>query len=220
MPEPEKPRPRQTPIRLVLAALGIAAVAIAASLWWGNAGLVSTAQALPCNPQPAAAKAVDTAATGELAALSGTGTGRGYADLHFLDADGKSHTLADFAGKTLLVNFWASWCVPCRVEMPALDKLAAEEDGPDFAVVSVDTAEPDPGKGRAFFNAGGWSHLTYRGEQSFNDAFGRLQTTAVSVGLPTTLLLDRKACEVAVLQGPAAWDSPDGKKVIDALKAI
>jgi thiol-disulfide isomerase/thioredoxin len=204
----------------VLAALGVAALAIAASLWWSNAALVSPAQALPCNPQPAAAKALDTAAIGELAALNGTGTGRGYADLRFLDATGTPHTLKDFAGKTLLVNFWASWCVPCRAEMPALDKLAAEENGPDFAVLSLNSSEPDPQKGRAFFDAGGWPHLTYAAEQSFNDAFGRLQTSAVAVGLPTSLLLDKKGCEIAVLQGPAAWDTPDGKHVIDALKAI
>ena len=219
MSEPENPRPRQTPIRLVLAALGVAALAIAASLWWGNAALVSPAQALPCGPQPAAAKALEAAAVGELAALNGTGTGRSYTDLAFTDANGAPHTLKDFNGKTLLVNFWASWCVPCRAEMPALDKLAAAEDGPDFMVLPINTGEADPSKGKAFFAAGGWSHLPLYIDPNFA-AIERLKTTAVSAGLPATVLLDKKGCEIAVLQGPAAWDTPDGKKVIEALKAI
>ncbi len=219
MSEPENPRPRQTPIRLALAALGVAALAIAASLWWSNAGLVSPAQALPCDPQPVAAKALDAAATGELAALNGTGTGRSYTDLAFTDADGKPHTLKDFVGKTLLVNFWASWCVPCRAEMPALDKLAAEENDANFMVLPINTGEADPSKGKAFFTAGGWSHLPLYIDPNFT-AIERLKTTAVSAGLPATVLLDKKGCEIAVLQGPAAWDTPDGKRVIEALKAI
>jgi thiol-disulfide isomerase/thioredoxin len=218
--DPENPRPRQTPTRLIVAVLGIAVVAIAAAILAGNAGLFGIAQTGPCAPQVAAAKSVDAAATGELAALNGTGTGRGYADLPFADANGKPVTIADFAGKYLLVNFWASWCGPCRAEMPALDKLAASENGPDFAVISIDSSEAAPEKGLAYFKAGGWPNLVYHGERSFNDTFGRLQKAAVALGLPTTLLLDKKGCEIGVLQGPAAWDTPDGKRVIDALKAI
>ena len=134
MSDPAAIRPRMTPRRLLVAALVIAAVAIAISFWVSNAG---SPKASDCVPQPAAAKALDTAATGQLAALNGTGTGRGYADMSFTDKDGKPVKLSDFAGKFLLVNFWASWCIPCRAEMPALDKLAAEEYGPDFMVLPI-----------------------------------------------------------------------------------
>jgi thiol-disulfide isomerase/thioredoxin len=217
--EPDSPRPRQTPIRLIVAVLGVAVVAIAAALLGSNAGLFGAAQALPCAPQPAAAQTVDAAATGMLAALNGTGTGRSYADLPFVDKDGKPHTIGDFSGKALLVNFWASWCIPCRAEMPALDKLAAQQNDAGFMVLPIDTGEADPQKGKSFFAAGGWPNLPLYIDPSFA-ILERLKTTAVSLGLPTTLLLDKKGCEIGVLQGPAAWDSADGAKVIAALKSI
>jgi thiol-disulfide isomerase/thioredoxin len=201
---------------MVFAALAIAALAIAISFWVGNAGVLKPSN---CTPQPAAAKLIDTAATGELAALNGTGTGRGYAAMSFADATGKPVTLKDFAGKTLLVNFWASWCIPCRAEMPALDKLAAAEDGPDFMVlpINLDLGPGGLDKAKKFLADGGFTHLPLYADSSF-EAFKQLQTQAVATGLPSSLLLDRQACELGVLQGPAVWDSPDGTRVIDALK--
>ena len=216
MSEPAAARPRMTPRRLVFAALVIAAVAIAITFWVGNAGGI---KASDCVPQPAAAKKVDAVATGQLAALNGTGTGRGYADLSFTDKDGKPVKLSDFAGKFLLVNFWASWCIPCRAEMPALDKLAAAQNDASFMVLPIDTAEADADKGKVFFANGGWKNLTLNIDPNFS-VLERLKTSGVALGLPTTLLLDKKGCEIGVLQGPAAWDSPDGTKVIEALKSI
>lgn len=217
MSEPAPARPKTTPRRLVLATLVIAALAIAITFWVGNA---TGPRASDCVPQPAAAKAVDAAATGQLAALNGTGTGRGYADMTFTDKDGKPVRLSDFAGKFLLVNFWASWCIPCRAEMPALDKLAAEKNGPDFMVlpINLDLGSGGLDKARKFLSDGGWKNLPLYADPTF-DAFKRLQTEAVATGLPSSLLLDRKGCEIGVLQGPAVWDSPDGARVIDALKS-
>jgi len=156
-----------TPRRLVFAALVIAAVAIAITFWVGNAGGI---KASDCVPQLDAAKKVDAAATGQLAALNGTGTGRGYADLNFTDKDGKPVKLSDFAGKFLLVNFWASWCIPCRAEMPALDKLAAEENGPDFMVlpINLDVGSNGLDKARKFIGDGGWTHFAGRGRRSWH----------------------------------------------------
>jgi thiol-disulfide isomerase/thioredoxin len=205
-----------TPGRIALAAIVIAAVAIAIVVWVGNAG---APRASDCVPQPAAAKAINAAATGQLAALNGTGTGRGYADLAFTDEAGKPMRIADFAGKTLLVNFWASWCVPCRAEMPALDRLAAQQDDEHFMVLPINTGDTQPDKRKAFFDAGGWTHLPLYIDPNFA-VLERLKTSGVSVGLPTSLLLDKKGCEIGVLQGPAVWDSPEGAKVIEALKAL
>ena len=218
MSEPVAARPRMTPSRLVLAALVIAALAIAITFWVGNA---TSPRASDCLPQPEAAKKVDAAATGQLAGLNGTGTGRGYAAMTFTDATGKPVKLSDFAGKTLLVNFWASWCIPCRAEMPALDKLAAQQNGPDFMVlpINLDLGAGGLDKARAFIASGGWTNLPLYADSSF-EAFKRLQTEAVATGLPSSLLLDKKGCEIGVLQGPAVWDSPDGTRVIEALKSI
>lgn len=117
-----------------LAVLGVAVagVAIASWVYLGNA-----ASANSCPVQAAQAQIVDAAAVGELAAVNGTGEGRGYADLAFKSADGTEMTLGDFSGKALLVNFWASWCVPCREEMPALDAIAAEYNSDKFQVAQV-----------------------------------------------------------------------------------
>jgi len=178
-------------------------------------------QASDCVPQADAASKIDTAAIGQLAALNGTGTGRNYADLAFTDATGKPVTIADFAGKTLLINFWASWCVPCRAEMPALDKLAAAENDENFMVlpINLDMGEGGLDKAKAFLGQGGWQNLPLYADSSFA-AFKRLQITGVAIGLPASILVDKKGCEVGVLQGPAEWDTPDGLNVIGALKSL
>jgi thiol-disulfide isomerase/thioredoxin len=215
--DPAKSRIR-SPRLLAAGALVVAALAITATLWLGNAG---PSGAAGCAPMPAAAAAIDQAATGELAAVQPTGKGRGYADLAFQDANGKPVTLKDFAGKTLLVNFWASWCIPCRAEMPSLDALAKKLDGPDFMVlpINLDIGEAGIEKAKAFLSSDNITNLPLYADPSLK-ALDRLKDNAVALGLPASLLLDRKACEVAVLQGPAKWDSPEGLKVIEALKGL
>ena len=217
MSEPVAARPRLTPIRLVSAALVIAALAIAITFWVGNA---TGPRASDCLPQPEAASKVDAAATGQLAALNGTGTGRGYADLGFLDKNGRAVKISDFAGKFLLVNFWASWCIPCRAEMPALAALAKQANGPDFMVlpINLDIGAGGLDKARAFLASDKIEGVPLYADPSLK-ALDRLKDNAVALGLPASLLLDRHACELAVLQGPAKWDSPDGQKVIKALEA-
>jgi thiol-disulfide isomerase/thioredoxin len=183
-----------------------------------NAGVL---QAAPCAPQSVAAQKIDAAAVGQLAALNGTGTGRGYSDMKFTDAAGKPVTLKDFAGKALLVNFWASWCVPCRAEMPALDKLAAAQNDENFMVlpINLDLGSGGLEKAKAFLGDGKFANLPLYADSTF-EAFKRLQTSAVAIGLPSTLLIDKQGCEIGVLQGPAEWDSSDGTNVITALKSL
>jgi thiol-disulfide isomerase/thioredoxin len=200
-------------------ALVIAGLALAASVYVFN--FASNPQAAGCVAEPGAASAIDAAATGELAALNGTGLGRSYKDLSFEDASGKPVTIADFAGKKLLVNFWASWCIPCREEMPALNVLAGKHDGADFEVlpINLDIGEDGLEKARAFLAEGKWAHLPLYADPTFA-AFDRLKAAAVTAGLPASLLLDEKGCELGVLQGPAKWDSPDGDRVVEALLGV
>ncbi len=207
------PTPKLKPRRVAIIALGSAALALVATLVIGN---FMPAQARQCEAQAVRAQVVDSAAVGNLAALNGTGTGRGYSDLAFTDMDGNKKTIGDFAGKKLLVNFWASWCVPCRAEMPALESLANTYNSQSFMVLPINLDVGDSGlaKAKAFLAD---EKLTLPLYPAPFQAFDRLKQEAVTVGLPTTLLLDEKGCELAVLQGPAEWDSPDGKAVIDAL---
>lgn len=195
--------------------LALAAVGIAGGLWLSNAGGPVAAQ---CDANPEAAAALDAEAVGLLAALQPTGSGRSYADLSFIDDTGRPMLMSEFAGKALLVNFWATWCVPCREEMPALDALAASADPDKFAVVPInlDLGAEGVEKAQAFLDEVGLSNLPLYADPSFA-AFERLKTNGVAIGLPATLLLDSQGCELAVLQGPAEWDSDQGRAVITEL---
>ncbi len=216
--EPENKPVRRVPRLYAAGALVVVALAIAATLYLSNAG---TSGAAGCDPLAGAVASLDAAAKGSLAALTPTPNGHNYADLPFEDDGGKSVTLKDFAGKTLLVNFWASWCIPCRAEMPALAALAKKFDGPDFMVLPVNLDIGDDGidKARAFLADNKITGLPLYTDPSLR-TLDVLKQTGAGMGLPTTLLLDRKACAVAVLQGPAEWDSPDGENVVKALAAL
>jgi len=131
--------------------------------------------------------------------------------LTFADGDGKPVSLADFSGKIVLLNIWATWCVPCREEMPALDKLETKLGGKDFQVVAVNIDKGGPDKAAAFLNETGASHLAL-----YTDPSGKLFATLKAVGMPTTLIIDRHGKEIARLVGPADWASPEAVKVIEA----
>ena len=129
----------------------------------------------------------------------------------FAAADGKSKSLADFRGKIVLLNIWATWCVPCREEMPALDALETKLGGKDFAVVAVNIYKGGPAKAAAFLKETGATQLTL-----YTDPSGKLFSTLKAVGMPTTLLIDRDGKEIARLIGPADWASPEAIAVIEA----
>lgn len=214
MSDTSQPKPAGRNFKgLAVLGVAVAGVAIASWVYLGNA-----ASANSCPVQAAQAQIVDAAAVGELAAVMGTGQGRGYADMAFKDETGKDMTLADFSGKALLVNFWASWCVPCREEMPALDAIATDYNSDKFQVVPInlDIGAGGLEKAEAFLAEGNFENLPLYADNTFA-AFDRLKREAVAVGLPATLLLDPEGCELAVLQGPAEWHSRDGRAVVEAL---
>jgi thiol-disulfide isomerase/thioredoxin len=131
--------------------------------------------------------------------------------IEFVDGDGATKSLADFKGKVVLLNIWASWCVPCREEMPALDKLETELGDKHFAVVAVNIDKGGPDKARAFLAETGATHLPLYTEPS-----SKLFAALKAVGMPTTLVLDRDGREIGRLVGPADWSSPEAKRVIEA----
>ncbi|KFC65407.1 Thiol:disulfide oxidoreductase TlpA [Devosia sp. LC5] len=212
---PHQPAPNRSRLFITLAVAGVA-VAIAAWTYLGNA-----AGAKECPVQAEAAATIDNAAKGELAALMGSGEGRGYKSMAFKDAGGKDMSIADFSGKALLVNFWASWCVPCREEMPALDAIATKYNSDAFMVlpINLDIGEGGLEKAKGFLDENQFKNLPLYADSSFA-AFERLKREAVAVGLPVTLVLDENGCELAVLQGPAEWNSADGEAVVEALVGL
>src|SRR5260370_20856881 len=118
------------------------------------------------------------------------------------DADGRPRSLTDFRGKVVLLNIWATWCVPCRKEMPTLDRLQAKLGGADFEVVAL-SIDRRMDAVRKFFAEVGIQKLAM-----YLDSSAKATLELGAVGLPTTLLLDREGREVCRLTGPAEWDSP------------
>ncbi len=127
----------------------------------------------------------------------------------FRDGNGQKRALADFAGKVVLVNFWATWCGPCRREMPSLDKLQTRLGGPEFIVVALSSDRKGAKVVRSFYQENKIQHL-----DTFIDKTTKAQRAFGVYGLPTSLLLDAKGREVGRLVGPAEWASADAIALI------
>ncbi len=125
-------------------------------------------------------------------------------DLQFQNAAGEPISLAAFRGKTVILNLWATWCVPCRKEMPTLDSLQAQLGGPKFEVVALSIDRAGLSAIGPFFETLGITHLA-----KYADPSGATLGTLRAIGLPTTLLINPQGQEVGLLVGPADWDSPD-----------
>jgi thiol-disulfide isomerase/thioredoxin len=125
------------------------------------------------------------------------------AAIQFEDADGQSRSLADLRGKVVLLNIWATWCVPCRKEMPTLDRLQAALGGADFEVVAL-SIDRRVEAVRKFFAEVGIQKLAM-----YIDSSAKATRELEAVGLPTTLLINREGREIGRLIGPAEWDSPE-----------
>lgn len=133
------------------------------------------------------------------------------ADVQFQDDNGMPRALSDFRGKVVLLNVWATWCAPCRKEMPALDRLQQALGGPDFQVIALSIDNGGPAVVRRFYDEIGIRALDLYVDPT-TEATGKLRT----VGIPTTLLLDREGQERWRKTGPAEWDSPE---IVESLRA-
>jgi thiol-disulfide isomerase/thioredoxin len=152
---------------------------------------------------------------GEVAAVAPAEKAMRVPDITFHDGAGKAVKLSDFRGRTVLVNLWATWCVPCRKEMPALDKLASLLGGPDFSVVAINIDTRDPEKPKKFLSEIGATKLSYYEDASGN-VFQELKRVGRAMGLPTSIIVDKKGCEVAHIAGPAEWASADAIALLKA----
>jgi thiol-disulfide isomerase/thioredoxin len=220
MIEPTEPLLQPAPLgfraRTIVPALGVIAVAVAALVYVTiGSGGKETAEAKACATNEAQRAAVDRAAKGEVAALAVAKQSKPVTPLAFSGPDGRAETLDAFKGSVVLLNLWATWCVPCRQEMPALDRLEAKLGGKDFRVVAVNIDTTRLERPKAFLKEVGVKALPYYSDPKA-DVFYRLKQAGKVVGLPTTILVDRNGCEIGTLAGPALWDSPDGVGLIEA----
>ena len=125
-------------------------------------------------------------------------------DLQFVDDEGRETGLASFGNRAVLLNIWATWCVPCREEMPALDRLQARLGGPDFEVVPLSINRGGIPTIEAFYQELGLTALPI-----YVDASGSAGQRLRAIGIPTTLLINNEGEEIGRLVGPAEWDSPE-----------
>jgi thiol-disulfide isomerase/thioredoxin len=125
-------------------------------------------------------------------------------ELRFVDGAGRALSLADFRGKVVLLNIWATWCAPCREEMPALDRLQAQLGGERFQVVALSVDQQGAPIARKFYGEVGIKALPLYVDPSAKAAF-----TLEAPGLPATLLVDRAGREIGRHLGPVKWDAPE-----------
>jgi thiol-disulfide isomerase/thioredoxin len=161
------------------------------------------------------AKKIAPLARGEVAAVNVAKSPLKLPNLAFADAAGKPLTLEHWRGRTVLLNLWATWCVPCRAEMPALDSLEQRLGGPGFEVVAVNIDTRDADKPKAWLKEVGVEKLAYYADPTAR-TFQDLKAVGRAFGMPTTLLLDPQGCEIGTIAGPAEWASDDAIKLIRA----
>ncbi|MGF6861086.1 thiol-disulfide isomerase/thioredoxin [Rhodobacteraceae bacterium MBR-64] len=129
-----------------------------------------------------------------------------------LDAEDGEHLMSEYRGKYVLLNFWATWCAPCRKEMPSLDRLQAVLGGANFAVVTVATGRNPVPAIRKFFDETEVAHLPI-----LRDPKQQFARDMAVLGLPSTILIDPEGREIARLIGDAEWDSDSAKAIVSAL---
>ena len=137
-------------------------------------------------------------------------TPRPLPELKFVDGEGREMALEAFEGQIVLLNIWATWCVPCREEMPALDRLQAKLGGPDFRVVPLSIDREGLSTVKTFYQELGLKNLGI-----YVDRTGRASRQLRVVGIPTTLLVDRQGREIGRTVGPAEWDSEEVVGVLE-----
>lgn len=193
---------RTTLIRTVLGSLSVLAVLVA--------GLFLFVKGEP------AGKAGDYRQyfTGELLDFTPVERGPAPEEVTFVAENGGSVSLADFHGKVILLNLWATWCAPCLNEMPTLDRLKAELASDDFDVIAVSVDKAGVEKSKLFLERTGAQHL-----ELFVDATMSLNFAWSAYSLPTTILIGRDGKEIGRSVGDKDWDSPEVKRFLRAVIA-
>ena len=158
-----------------------------------------------------------TPATGSVGTVSGNPLALSVFDqphdlpeIRFADEEGHELTLADFRGRAALLNIWATWCVPCRKEMPTLDRLQARLGGKDFLVIALSIDREGVAPVKRFYQ-----ELKFEKLAIYVDPSGKGSRTLVIPGVPTTLLIDRQGREIARKMGPAEWDGAEMVSLVE-----
>src|ERR1700743_390826 len=211
MPENPSPAGPMRRIPYVIGAVLIGAVIGFAGVYGFGGVKRSQAGDSTCAGAVNLSRKIAPLAHGEVAALTMATAPLRLPDLAFEDADGKPKKLSDWRGRTVLVNLWATWCVPCRKEMPALESLQTKLGGPNFDVVAVNIDTRDPEKPKNFLKDANLTRLGYFTDPKAK-VFQDLKSIGRALGMPTSVLVDGQGCEIANIAGPAEGESANAVK--------
>ena len=171
-----------------------------------------TALSLCANAALADMAAVKALREGDMKKLNFHSEAKAAVEATLVDADGAQSALSDYRGKYVLLNFWATWCAPCRKEMPMLSELQSDFGGDDFEVVTLATGRNSPSGIRKFFAENNIDNLPRH--QDPKQAIARDMAV---LGLPITVILDPEGQEIARLRGDADWNSDSARAIIATL---
>ncbi len=197
-----------------VAAASVLGVALYGALY-GIGGPDGNGAAEACSAGVKTATAIKSLVGGEIAAFQMARKPVDLSQIPYTNADGVATTIGENSGRVTLVNLWATWCAPCRKEMPALDRLQAEFGGATFAVLPINIDTGDASKSRAFLKSIKTQNLALNTDPDMA-SFEAMKKRGLALGLPVTALIDRHACLIGHMNGPAEWDSDDAKALIKA----
>ncbi len=178
-----------------------------------RAAVLYTALLFGANPAAADIAAADALRDGDMKKLN-FAEARALPVASLVGLDDAPRSLDEFKGKWVVLNFWATWCPPCRTEMPGLGRLQTELGSDTFEVVTVATGRNGVPQIEKFFAEAGVTHLA-----ALRDPKSELAHSLGVMGLPVTLILNPEGAEVGRLMGDAEWDSPEARAVLTALMA-
>jgi thiol-disulfide isomerase/thioredoxin len=179
---------------------------------WFRLAVLYTALALSANAALAGNDDLIALREGDMKKLIFHAEPKDVSQIAFLSETGENMTLADLQGKVVLLNFWATWCAPCRKEMPSLNTLQKEFGGDKFTVATVATGRNSEAGIRRFFEEVGVDVLPRH-----TDPRQALARDMAVLGLPISVILNAQGQEIARLRGDALWDSDNAKAIIAAL---
>jgi len=185
---------------LVYTAIGLGAIAAAAFVFL---------QGQASQPGQLDRAAIESLKTGDMKKLVIHDSPRAVSQAPFTDAEGNQGQLSDYAGKHVVLNFWATWCAPCRKEMPTLSALQKSMGGSDLAVVTLATGRNPPPAMKAFFTEIGVENLPLH-----RDPEQQIARDMEVLGLPITVVVDPEGREVARLKGEADWNSDSARAIL------
>ncbi len=207
-------------VKLILIAAVAGVLAGAAAVYvkeagYGNGDAQTAGLSGDCETAGERSAALAPFLKGQVAAMVAPQKPLSLQTVAFKGPDGQPLSVQSFAGKTVLLNLWATWCVPCREEMPALNALQKDAGSDRFEVVAVNIDTGDDEKPKAFRADYGIDALGYYRDSTMG-VFNALKKQGLAFGLPVTLLVGPKGCLLSAMNGPAAWDSDDAKSLIKA----